>query len=400
MSYQSFGIVFTMTLTLLTANVTHAADWLGFRGSDHTSVVDSSLTEDLSNIAWKVDLPGRGLSSPVVVGDQVLITASEGFRQDRLLIMSFDANKGSLNWSQEFFATGRTGCHEKTSVAAPSPVSDGKAIYVFYSSNDAICLELDGSLRWFRGLMVDYPNASNSLGMSSSLALIDNVLICQMENDAQSVTVGLETKTGKTVWELDRPRAANWTSPTVFKDPLRKKTVVLLQSSEGVSAIDPQSGDQLWSYSDGASTIPSSVISQQTVLIPSNGLTRIKPSFSDPEILWQQSNLRPGTASPVVDGDNVYVINRAGVISSADMKEGKRQWQFRTEGPYSATPLVSNGKMYLFNEKGLGQVVALGQDGGELISSFDLKQTILSTPAASNGAIYLRSDSTLWKISD
>ena len=105
-------------------------------------------------------------------------------------------------------------CHEKTCVAAPTPVSDGESLYILFSSNDLICLDLKGQLRWLRGITVDYPNVSNSLGMASSPVWVDGVLVVQVENDSQSMALGVDPRTGKNLWKLDdRPKGANWTSP-------------------------------------------------------------------------------------------------------------------------------------------------------------------------------------------
>src|SRR5690606_16848625 len=147
-------------------------------------------------IEWSQELPGRGLSSPIIVGDQVIVTASSGYRQTRLHVLSFAAADGSLQWEREFWATGRTASHPKTCVAAPTPASDGERIFAFYSSNDLACLDLDGNLLWYRGLTYDFPNASNSLGMSSSLVVADGTVVAMVENDSDSFTTGVDPQTG------------------------------------------------------------------------------------------------------------------------------------------------------------------------------------------------------------
>lgn len=378
-----------------------AADWLQFRGTDNSSLVSGdSLPKsvDEKSVIWTASLQGRGLSSPVIVGDRVYITSCEGPRQEQLSVLCFSAESGDQLWKRSFWATGRTSCHPKTSVAAPSPASDGKSIVAFYSTNDVICLDLDGNLKWLRGLTHDYPNASNSLGMASSPVIADGTVICPVENDTESYTFGLDMKTGETKWKANRPRKANWTSPAVMTQG--KTKLVLLQSSAGVSAVNPETGDVVWEYKDGASTIPSSVVSDEVIYIPSNGITAIRPGKSDkktPEILWQENSLSPATASPIVVDDRVFVLNRAGVLTAADKASGERLWQLRTRGPFSGTPIVADGHMYLASEKGVLQVVDLAGKG-EIVSTFDLNDVILASPSAANGAIYLRSDSSLWKI--
>ena len=125
------------TIAVLFCTSTFAGDWRQFRGDATNSVaIGEKLPTELSggSIAWEVDLPGRGVSGPIVIGEQVILTASSGYDQDRLHIMSFDAETGETQWERQFLATGRTVCHEKMSVATPTPASDGERIYAFYSS--------------------------------------------------------------------------------------------------------------------------------------------------------------------------------------------------------------------------------------------------------------------------
>ena len=139
------------------------------------------------------------------------------------------------------------------------------------------CLDLDGNLLWYRGLTYDFPNASNSLGMASSPVVVDDTLVVQVESDDGSFATGLDVATGLARWKIDRPRRANWTSPSILKGGNGKETVVLLQSSEGLAAIRPRSGEVVWSYTDGAATIPSSVVGEDLIFVPSHGLTALKP---------------------------------------------------------------------------------------------------------------------------
>ena len=176
--------------------------------------------------------------------------------------------------------------------------------------------------------------------------------------------------------------------------------MVLLQSSQGIDAIRPETGDVAWKYHDGASTIPSSVANEGTIFVPSHGITalRIEPGSENPEQLWRVGRLGPGTASPIVYRDRLYTLNSSTVLLCADLKDGSLLWQLRLEGPCSSTPVAAGGHLYFFNEKGLGQVVQLGDEQGELVSSHDFGEMILCTPAIANNALYVRSDKHLWKI--
>lgn len=389
---------------LLGASAVHAGDWRQFRGSDTSAVADTEAPPTKwsanENVAWQVDLPGRGLSSPIIVGDRVFVTASSGYRQERLHVLAFDVASGELVWERQFQATGRTGTHPKTSVAAPTPASDGTRIFAFFSSNDLVCLDLDGQLLWYRGLTHDYPNVSNSLGMSSSPVVIGETLVVQAENDSQSLAFGINTATGESRWTQERPKKANWTSPIILSTDGGQTGVVVLQSSTGLHAIDPLSGEVKWTYADGASTIPSSVAAGGIVYAPSNGITAIKPlaDSAGPEIVWTTGRVRPGTASPLVYNGKLYTLNNAGVVVCASLDNGDVAWQLRLEGPFSGSPVAAAGYLFAVNEKGMGFVVKPGENEGEIVSENDLGETILCTPAIADNAIFVRSDSKLWKI--
>lgn len=378
-------------------------DWRQFRGTDANGVAQHATPPDNlddTTRAWRVDLPGRGLASPIVIGDRVVVSASSGAAQERLHLLCFNVSDGSLEWERQFWATGRTVSHPKTSVAAPTPCSDGERIFAFYSSNDVICCDLEGQLLWSRGLTWDYPNASNSLGMSSSPVVVGKTLVCMVENDDDSFSIGLNTADGTERWKLAGPRKANWTSPGIWRSEKSADDRVLLQSSKGVVAVHPETGAIEWKYDEGASTIPSLVCSNGLAFVPSNGITAIRPSESHPEvpeIVWRQGPLSPGTSSPVVTDSSIFVINRAGALTCASREDGERRWQLRLTGAFSGTPVIAGDLMYIVNEDGVAQVIRLGAEEGAILSTRELQETVLSTPAIAGNALYIRSEEALWK---
>ncbi len=391
-----------LSLALLGSTLPARADWPQFRGPQGNGVSKDARVPaklDPRAIAWVADLPGRGLSSPVIIGDRIFLTCSSGPKQGRLHVLCFNAADGSKRWERQFWATGRTMAHEKTCVAAPTPASDGERLFALFSSNDLLCLDLDGNLLWLRGLTRDYPNASNSIGMSSSLTTADGVLITMIENDSESFTAGLDVKTGVNLWKLPRPKMANWTSPMLLASP-GAPTLALLQSGKGLAAVEPRTGRVVWNYSDGASTIPSATVSDGLVFVPSHGVTALEPASDGqtPKQLWRSSQLQPATASPVVLNQRVFTLNGAGVLSCGDATNGNRLWQLRLKGPFSATPVAAGALLYCVNEKGLLQVVDTTAPEGAVTSELDLGKTILSTPSISHGSIYVRSDGKLWKL--
>lgn len=394
---------YTWLFILCMASFSARADWPQFRGPFGSSYApDARLPEQWTGddvVAWQVELPGRGPSSPIVVGDHVFVTCSDGVKQDRLLVLAFAAEDGRLLWRREFWATGRTLTHPFSAVAAPTPASDGERIFAFFASNDLICLDLDGNLLWYRGLAYDHPKAGNDAGMGSSPVVADETVVVQIENQGDSFAAGLDVRTGKSRWEIPRDRVASWSSPLVLPKTLAGEHVVLLQSARRVTAHRILSGDQLWEMEMPFAAMVSPVAAGDFVLLPSQGITALKVPSPDqtPEVAWSSSRLGVSAASPIVADDLVYTINGAGVLSCAELQTGRSRWQTRIGGRHWSTPVLAGERMYCFNQDGQVRIVRLGARG-QVVSSADLGETILASPAVDDRSMYVRSDRHLWKI--
>ena len=391
----------TLLMTLMTAAAV-AADWPQFRGAQlgvgtGTPPLQWNVPEK-QNVAWQADLPGRGPASPIVVNDRVIVTASGGPNQDLLYVLCFDLHSGKPLWKRQFWATGATACHPQSAVAAPTPASDGKRIFAYYSSNDLICLDLDGNLQWCRGLTYDYPQSRNDVGMSSSPVVVAGIVVVQCENQGDSFAIGIDASTGETRWRIDRDPAASWTSPVASADP-QNQSLILLQSGSGVTAIDPQTGRQLWHVDMSCDVIPSPILQKERAFfvgIEGVCALELRGQPETPERKWASSRLRPGAASPIVNGDRIYIVNRAGVLNCADANTGEVQWQLRLKGDFWATPAISGDLMFLLSQDGLGQVVRLGVDAGEVVSQNPIGETLQASPAIVDDSLIVRSDQHLW----
>jgi outer membrane protein assembly factor BamB len=263
----------------LAGGALQAGDWPQFRGPLGNGVSGEdgipTMLDANKDLAWKADLPGRGLSSPIIIGDRIFITCSSGPKEQRLHVICLSASNGARLWERQFWATGRTVCQSKTCVAANTPAADDKRIVAIFSSNDAVCLDHDGNLIWFRGLGRDYPNASDSLGMASSLLLAGGVAVAQIESDSDGFTVGLDLETGMNRWKLERPHEPNWTSPTLLKSG--DSELALLLSHSGVAAVDAATGKIVWENADVSSSIPSTASGGGVLYMSSkHGLTALQ----------------------------------------------------------------------------------------------------------------------------
>jgi len=380
-----------------------ASDWLQFRGPDFAG---NAATEKLptewgpdKNVAWRVDLPGRGPSSPIVVDGRVIVTSSggEGRQEDRIYVDAYSAETGERLWTRRFDATGRPFSHPSSSNAAPTPVSDGERVYAFFSSNDLACLSVDGDLIWYRGLTYDYPKAANDVGMASSPVLAGDVVVVQIENQGDSFVAGIDKRTGETRWRHERAAEANWGSPIAFRSG--EVDYALVVSRKGATAYRADDGTVAWDRPGAGSSISSSVVLGDRLLLPYDGLLLLDVSGEAPADVWSSPRMRPSNTSPVVSGNTIYLLSSSGVLTGVDLSTGERAWQARVGGSFWSTPVVSGDHLYAFSEAGMAIIVRLDGANSENVAEYDLGAPILASPAAAGDALFVRTDNALWKFS-
>jgi outer membrane protein assembly factor BamB len=379
--------------------------WLQFRGPASDGAVDAAAFPADSpgglTIGWKVGLPGRGTSSPIIVDGRVIVTASSGVRQDSLYVLAFDAADGHELWRRQFWATGRTFTHPQTAVATPTPVSDGHNLFAFFSSNDLIALDLEGNLLWYRGLAQDFPRLGNDVGMASSPLVVGDTVIVQSDSQGEAFIAGIETSDGTTRWQLDREHKATWTSPALVREN-SGATAVLVEGPNAISAIDPASGQVLWNHAMDCDTISSACASDGLVFVPGKGMTALRcgarPTTS--EVAWSNNQLQSGAASPAVADGRVYAVNRGGVLICADAADGKILSRTRLEGNFWSSPVVAGNRLLAVSFEGVGQLVEMSGDGrsGKVVAKIPFGETMQGSPAVSGGAVYVRGDTHLWKL--
>jgi outer membrane protein assembly factor BamB len=392
--------ILAVLVLLLLAGATSAGDWPQFRGPDGRGISDDTGVPihwgPNENVRWKADLPGRGLSCPVVARGRVYVTACTGRLQDRLHVLCFDAASGKKQWERQLWATGNTMCNPKSCMAAPTPVTDGERVYALFATGDLVCFDAAGDLLWYRALAQDYPHITNQVGLAASPIVWDDVLILPMDNVVDSFAAGLDKFTGCNRWRVDRPRDITWPTPLLFRHDGR--TAVLFLSGRDLTAYEPATGQKLWDYhGPGLSAIPSAVAADGLVVLPNGAALRPAP-YGSPEVVWKTARLHPAYATPLVYKDRVYVINSSTeILHVAELPTGKVLRQLRLKGSFSASPVLAEGRLYLVNEDGLTLVVE-AVDEPRIVASNPLGEKMLATPAVAGGAIYLRSDQHLFCI--
>lgn len=378
-----------------------AADWPQFRGPDGGGVAGDAkpLPEKWSpteNVVWKSKIPGRGVSSPIVVGDRIYITSSDGFKQEKLYTLCYELATGKLLWERELTSTGNTGCHPKSCMAANTPVADSSGVYVLFATGDLAAFEKDGAMRWYRSLVADYPLLGNQVGMAASPILAGNTLAVPMDNPGDSFLLGVDPRYGNNLWKTPRPKAENWTSPIAL--PAKDGSRILMTSRSDISAYDSATGKQAWTLPAPGGSIPSAVRIPGKLLVPAGAVVALDIEGDKPKEAWKSQVLASGSPTPVFFDGRIYNVSGANVLVCADAKTGKEIWKERLEGKakFWASPIIGDGKVFVFNEEGLATVAKLGGDKAEILSRNDLKEEILGTPAIADGKLIIRTDKGLW----
>jgi outer membrane protein assembly factor BamB len=372
-------------------------DWPQFRGPGGRGISEErGLPVQWSRdrgIRWRAELPGRGLSSPVVAGGRLYLTACTGPEEERLHVLAFDPRTGRRLWERRFAATGSTQRNNKTCMAAPTPVADAGRLFALFATGDLAALDRDGNLLWYRSLCGDYPTIGNNVGMAASPVLRGDLLFVPMENVGESFVAALDAVTGVNRWRHARSQKINWTTPLVLEAGGRPQ--VLFQSPDELTSYDPSTGRILWRHEGKLASIPSPVAGGGLVLAPGGPLTALRPDGSR---LWGSDPLQSGTASPSFYKGRIYAVNSAGIVACAHAKDGAVIWRGRTPGPHSSSPVFAEDRMYLLNEKGTTTVLGLGGEEAKTLAENTIEDAFLASPAVWGGALYLRSDKTLYCI--
>jgi outer membrane protein assembly factor BamB len=388
---------------ILAAVAVAGSDWRQFRGPAGAGAADGTAppTEIAADRAtWKANLPGRGLSAPIVVGDRVFVTASSGRLNDRLHVLAFAAADGKRLWERTVFATGPTAAHPKTCMAAPTPASDGKRVVALFGTDDLVCLDLDGNVLWARCLYEENPGATDGRGLATSPVIVAGRVIVHVETQNVSFAAGIDLASGTNCWRIERPRGIVWSTPTILPGwAAGGFDLVLLQGSTRLSAIDPATGQEAWHLDRKNDQIASALCHGDVLFVPGeNGMAAFRrQDQGPPQLLWESEKLNPVTASPVLVGNRLY-CPRGSVVVVGDAATGAEVGRVRLRGDaVGGSPVTAGGLIFCAAEDGAVNVLKPGEKEPAIVGSGTVGETLLATPAIANGALYLRSDGHLWK---
>ena len=406
-----------------------AEDWRQFRGFNASGVSnDPKLpkTWGLSkNIRWKVSIEGDAWSSPIVTGGKVFLTnaVTDGPQSVdsnyRWELICLDAKTGSRLWTKlAMEGKPRLKTHRDNSYATETPVTDGKYVVAYFGMMGLFCYDMDGDLVWKKDLG-NYP-MNHEWGTSSSPAVMDDKIFLQVDNEASSFVIAMDIQTGEELWKQPRAEGSNWGSPIVWVNDQRRE---LVTGGSVVRAYDLEDGSLLWQVDiqhGGLNATPSATSKQLVVgrdgrggtsffSIRSGGsgdLVEATSEGSESAIMWSTGEFGPNRASPIVVEGYVYLLGgRGGKITIVDAATGALLEQARLPGAaeFWASPWANEGLVYCLDASGKTFVIKPGPTL-EVVAVNTLtgndRARFWSSPAISNGTIFIRSDETLYAIGD
>jgi outer membrane protein assembly factor BamB len=407
-----------------------AGDWPQFRGPTGQGVSsEKNLPAKWSttkNVAWQVTVPGRGWSSPIVHKGRIYLTTAvkpdDAAGNDRSLrAICLDAKTGKTIWNNEVFFQ-KDGdverIHGKNSFASPTPLTDGRHLFVHFGPQGTACLTLDGKPVW--KTKIKY---SPRHGSGNSPILVDGVLdastpahpsraavlFFSCDGTSEPFVVALNAGDGTVAWKRDRPGVDDvktFSFATALSIEAGGKRQIVSPATGQVVAYEPKTGRELWKVKySGFSVIPRPVYAHGLVFLSTSYMSpkvlAISPTGSgdvtDSHLKWSIARGAPNTPSTLVVGDELYFLSDRGTATCVDAKSGKVHWQQRIGGNYSASPVFADGRIYFHSEQGDTIVIKPGKEYRELAKN-SLGERSLASFAVADGALFIRTETKLYRV--
>lgn len=388
--------------------IASADDWTRFRGPNGSAAgpaIDLPSQWPSEAVQFRKELPGVGVSSPVIIGDRLFITSAEDKGQKRHIIC-LDSKTGSNRWQHTVeFATHKI--HGKNSYATATITTDGRHVFALFADEKkygVYCLDIEGKPVWERDLG---PFVSQH-GNGASPILHGDLLIVPNEQDGKSAIVALNKSTGQEVWSL--PRRSKWTSyatPMVIDTPRGEQLIIL--STAGLAGVDPKTGKLLWNCDVYVNRTVSSPVFSNGLVIGTSGergkgilmiaaRTNGVGEVASSHIPWKTSALIPYCSTPVAVGGHLYAMSDSGILLCLDAKSGKECWHDRVDDKFTASPVAAGERIFFASENGNVFVVAADAAKFRLLGKSKLDDAFEATPALAGNSIYLRGEKALWRL--
>ncbi|MFY9557586.1 MAG: PQQ-binding-like beta-propeller repeat protein [Blastocatellia bacterium] len=411
-------LLYLAIITSLSVTSTLADNWPQWRGPSLNGIsTEKNLPTRWSaeeNVTWKLPMPSWTGATPIIWDERIFLNVAEG---DDLFLWCVDRKKGELLWKKHL--SGGNTKMRKQNMSSPSPCTDGKNIWVMTGTGILKAFDFGGVELWARDIQKDYGRFGLNWGYASSPLLYEDALFVQvlhgMRTDDPSYVMRIDKKTGKTIWKVERPTQAIRESPDSYTTPALlkygKSVEIVITGGDCVTGHDPATGKELWranglnpDNNPNYRIVASPVVFEGVVYAP----TRVKPllalksggrgDVTESSKLWAFAN-GPDVPTPVTDGKYFYVVDDRGVMWCLDAKTGAAIWGPQRIKPatYSSSPVLADDKLYVTNEEGLTTVLKAGPKF-EVLAENNLNDYMLSSPAISDGQIFMRTAQYLYCI--
>ncbi|EDL61711.1 hypothetical protein PM8797T_05400 [Gimesia maris DSM 8797] len=403
-------------VTCLSPQSLSAEEWFEFRGptgqghsTEKALPVQWSPTE---HVLWKTDVPGVGWSSPIVVGKKIYLTTAvpkkaETDPEQSLRLVCLDLETGKTLWNKEIFQETKETAqriHKKNSHASPTPVSDGKVIYVHFGTHGTACLTLDGDVVWKTNEL----KYEMQHGNGGSPIIVDDKLVVICDGKGANFIVALDRNTGKIAWKVDRnvEGRKKFSFGTPLLITVDGEQQIVAPGTDVISGHSPKDGKEIWHLNyDGYSVIPRPVFSHGLIFVTTSydrpTLLAIRPDgkgdVTETHLAWSNKTQIPHTPSLLMVGDELYAISDKGIGQCFDAKTGELIWKERVGGNFSASPLYADGKIYFQSEEGETTIIAPGKTYKE-IGRNHLKEPTLASYAVAGDTLLIRTKTQLYRI--
>ncbi len=389
------GISLVVFLSTMLAAAAPALDWPSWRGPTGDGMaapgqnppIEWSETE---GIVWKVAIPGRGHSSPTVVGNRIYLAAADQVKQTQSLLC-LERQSGKVVWQTEVHGEqGDPGKHSNSSAASSTIACDGERLFINFLNGGAVqttALNLDGKILWQRKIC-DFVVHQ---GFASSPVIHKSLVLVSADHRGGGVVAGLDRKTGQVVWSQPRPKIPNYTSPAIVKAGGRMQMV--LAGCNLLTSLDPLTGQKLWEVNGSTEECVGSVVTDGVRVFagggyPKNHTVAVEADGSG-KVAWQ-NNARVYVPSMIVKAGHLYAVLDAGMAVCWKSDTGEELWKERLGGDFFASPVMVDDRIYASNVGGKTFVFEATPKSFKLVAQNQLGDESYASPVICDGHIYLR----------
>ena len=432
-----------MLLSLVFGGLVQAqgdAHWPQWRGPFFNGMARGdapTVWSDTKNIKWKVEIPGRGFSTPVIWGDKIFLTTAvpsgkapeqpqaapspEGRRagggagplvEHKFEVLCLDRKTGKLLWQRTAKVATPHECFHRAcgSFASNSPITDGRYVYAFFGSRGLYAYDFNGKLIWEKDFGVQM-KMRLAFGEGAAPLMLKDQLFVVFDHEGGSFMVAVDKRNGKELWRSQREEPSSWSTPLAIDH--NGRTEIIVPATNKVRSYDARNGKVLWESAGlGSNVIP--------VPVYHNGMVYVMSGHRDPKLMaiklgkegdisgsdaiaWSHTRGIAYTTSPVLFDNKLYVVTDSGMVSAFNATTGEAfyaQTRLPKASNLKASPVGANGKLYIATEDGDVVVLKMGEKF-EVIGVNTLEdQVFIATPVIADGEIYLRGQNTLFCISE